>query len=291
MDDNRTRESMEVPDVWWRTKRVCQRLSHRLGRHLIPLLLSVRINGQGQQYVYTGFLLYHLQLLWWATAGHVVEEIHRVLTYPDTEVTAMRWLDDYGPLGVKSIPVNYCDLHLFSLTSFGIDFGVIKIGQLECQNLLANPCIAIIGEEVWQRDALLHPDGYCLLGYPAEWASFCQDSLADGSVLRSVRAELACLPVERVKYRSSNSRSNSWQDSEAFYGRIAPFADGLNSQPESIKGMSGGLVLSIERDRVEDDVRFGLVGVQRSWLGADRLIRAEPMRRIMSRIGEATELE
>lgn len=291
MDRSTGDQLINVPDDWWRHRRVCEKVTHLLGKHVLGLLLCVKINGQSQEYVYTGFLLYHLHLLWWASAGHVVEKIHRVLTRPHTEVTAMRWLDDYGVQGAKSIPVNYDGLRLFSLTRFEIDFGVIQVGLLERQNMIANRGIAIIGEEVWQREGLPHPDGYYLLGFPAEWTSRQENSLAGGRVQHSVRAVLACLPVERVKYRSSHSRSNFWQDPEAFYGRIAPFADGLNSQPESIKGMSGGLVLSIERDRLEDDVRFGLVGVQRSWLGADRLIRAEPMRRIMSRIDEATELE
>lgn len=290
MDGSRD-QFTDMGDDWWRDRRVCQKVSHWLGKHLLGLLLSVRIDGEHQHCVYTGFLLYHLDHLLWASAGHVIDKIHRVLSNPTTEVIAMRWLDDYGPPGAKSIPVNHRNLHLFSLSESDIDFGVMIISPLECENMLANPDIAIVGEEAWQREPPSHRDGYYLLGYPKEWTSSTQDSLADGSVRRSVLAELACLPVERIEHPGPAPRGGFWAHPEAFYGQIVPFSGESDPQPVSIKGMSGGLVLSIERDLVSDGVGFGLVGVQGSWLRRSRKIRAEPMPRIMSRIGEATELE
>ena len=74
-----------------------------------------------------------------------------------------------------------------------------------------------------------------------------------------------------------------WSDEEAFYGKILPYTDFPEFEVEEVKGMSGGPILSVERDP-DGRIRYRLVGIIQSWYRSESIIRAEPISRIAQAI-------
>jgi len=89
---------------------------------------------------------------------------------------------------------------------------------------------------------------------------------------------LVSIPVMRIKPRDS-SAGNFWDDPHAFYGNLLPFTDDIGGQPRDIEGMSGGPIISIEKDPTSG-IRYRLFAIQRSWLPQERKIRGELVCRI-----------
>ena len=54
-----------LPADWWLHEAVAQNLSRYFKGHVLPLLMSVEIDGRPQETVYSGFLLDHLSRSWW----------------------------------------------------------------------------------------------------------------------------------------------------------------------------------------------------------------------------------
>ncbi len=275
------RKLVDLPSDWWQQLSACQTLADWFGRHLVGLFLSVQAEGSNRQGVYTGFVLFYEENLLWITAGHVVDEIRQVLSNPETDVQIMRWLDGCDIPGAESVPVHNRNLDMFSGSEFGIDFGAIKITGLDAQNMLHNNRTQVITELIWKNLHLAKPEGYYVLGYPKEWIEHHEARLSNKQIFNSFRANLACLPVCQIEYRGdSHTNKEFWNDPEAFYGQILPFVDGPEYQPVSVKGMSGGPLFSIERDP-SDRIRYRLFGIQRSEDKDERLIRVEPMHKIL----------
>lgn len=272
-----------MPNDWWRQHLACQTLAEWFGHHLVGLFFSVQANGSKQEGVYTGLVLYYEKNLLWITAGHVVDEIHKVLSNPEIDVQIMRWLDGCEIPGAESIPVHNRNLEMFSGLEFGIDFGVVKITGLDANNMLNNNRTQVITEEFWKTPHS-KPEGYYVLGFPKEWAEHHETRFPDNQIFNSFLANLACLPVQQIGYRGDfHPNKEFWNDPDAFYGQILPFVDGVEDQPASLKGMSGGPLFSIERDP-SDRIGYRLFGIQRSEDKDERLIRAEPIHKILGLI-------
>ena len=62
-----------LPDDWWQYMSASQGLAQWFGRHLLGLLVEIDSHGTTHCGVFSGFLLDHLEYLWWVTAGHVIE--------------------------------------------------------------------------------------------------------------------------------------------------------------------------------------------------------------------------
>ena len=281
MGDQIHKEIMDLPDEWWRYASTCRVLSGWFIRHLLGLFLSVEERGQIRHGVLTGFLLHYQDILLWVTAGHVINGINERLSNPNIKVLRMRWLDGCEIPGAESIPVHNRNLKMFStLKSDGIDFGVAAITGLDAENILRNNRVQTMTEQIWKNLHLAQPEGYYVLGFPEEWFEVQEDRLPDNKILGSAQANLACLPVKRIDYRGFSHTKEFWDDPGAFYGQVLPFADEPGYQPKSITGMSGGPVFSIERTAAE--ILYRLVGIQRSQDKDERLIRAEPIQRIVN---------
>jgi len=273
-----------LPNDWWRQLSTCKILVDWFRCHLVGLFFSIQTEDHRQHVVFTGFLLYYKQILLWITAGHVIDKTREILSDRKTNVKVMRWLDCSQIPGAESIPVHNRNLQMFSATQNGIDFGAVAITGLDAENMLRNRRVEPITEQIWKDIHLAKPEGYYVIGYPEIWQDHKVELLPDNRVLHSFGATVACLPVSRIKYQGS-SRANRefWNAPEAFYGQILPFVEGPEYQPESIVGMSGGPLFSVERDPLER-IRYRLFGIQRSWDRDERLIRAEPIHKIIGLI-------
>jgi hypothetical protein len=282
MEDKIHQEEMDLPDDWWRYTSTCQILSDWFIHHLLGLFLSLLDErGRIRHGVLTGFLLYHQDILLWITAGHVIDSINAILSNPHIKVLRMRWLDGCEIPGAESVPVHNRNLKTFStLKSKEIDFGVAAITGLDAENILRNDRVQTMTEQVWKNLHLAQPEGYYVLGFPEEWVEIQEDRLPDNIILGSAQANLACLPVRRIDYRGPSRTKEFWNDPGAFYGQILPFVDEPGYQPQNIEGMSGGPVFAIERD--SGGIRYRLFGIQRSQDKDERLIRVEPIQRIIA---------
>jgi hypothetical protein len=284
MADEGYRWLTNLGDDWWQSVGACQVLSDVFSRHLLTLFVSYEVEGERNRQIYTGFLLHHSDTLFWVTAGHVIDCINKILADSSYKVLAMRWCDGCEIRGAESVVVHNRDLWMFSTWKYGVDFAVAIITGLDAANILNNDRVRVLTEEVWRKVHLAQPEGYYLVGYPQEWVEISTDLLSDGRVLGSLRANLACLPLRRIEYPGPDPTDEFWNDPEAFYGEILAFTDGPGYQPGDISGMSGGPVISLERDP-DSGIRYRLFGVQRSWKSEERLIRAEPIHRIIDIIG------
>lgn len=269
-----------LPDDWWYRKSTCQILLDWFKRYLLGLFVSVEIEGKVQHGLYTGFLLLYKENLMWATAGHIIDEIRGIISNPSIKIVRMRWLDDCKISGAESVPVHNYNLRTYSATDFGIDFGVADITGLDRENILRNDRVEIMTEQGWKNLHLAKSEGYYLIGYPKEWVETREERLPNNRILGSVLANAACVPVERIAYLGPHPTKEFWNHPEAFYGRIVPYSDESGHQPDNIKGMSGGPLISIERTP-NQEVRYRLFGIQRSWDEDTRSIRVEPIQDII----------
>ncbi len=281
---NNERKLADLPNDWWQKLSTCNTLADWFGRHIVGLLFYVQAEGSKPEVrVYTGFVLYYEENLLWITAGHVVDIIRDLLSNPKIKVKIMRWLDGCEIPGAEFIPVHNRNLYMFSSSEIGVDFGAIGITGLDAENMLNNNRTQVITELIWKNLHLAKPEGYYVLGYPQEWIKHEEEQLSDNRILNLFRVNLACLPVRRIEYRGDIHTKEFWNDPEAFYGQIIPFVDEPEYQPASVGGMSGGPLFSIERDP-SDRIRYRLFGIQRSEDKDEKLIRVEPMHKILGRM-------
>ncbi|TKJ29436.1 MAG: hypothetical protein CEE40_08490 [Chloroflexi bacterium B3_Chlor] len=271
---------MTLPDDWWRRLDVARRLSEWFSRHLLCLFVSYETGARSFLKVYTGFLLYYLDCLFWVTAGHVIDQLSELLSSGQVEVERMRWLDGCEIPGAEAVVVHNRELLRFSAFSQGLDFGLVAILGLDAENIIKGGRAEPMTEQIWRNLDVARPDGYYLLGYPDPWIEHGRKRVSNSQVRRYVRAPLSCLPLSPIGFRSVDPEHEFWDDPEGFYGKILPFVEGEACQPESIVGMSGGPVLSVERDS-DLQIRYRLFGIQSKWWGSKRLTCAVPIEKVV----------
>jgi hypothetical protein len=269
---------------WWRSMEVCGLLSHWFSRHLLALYIAYDVEGTRTHRVDTGFVLCHREMLFWATAGHVIDQVNEILRDRSCRVVQMLWGDGCEIPGAESVMVHDRNLMTYSPRGHKIDFGAVAILGLDAENIVAGGRAAPITEEIWRNIESANPDGYYLIGYRATWVAATSRLEPGGSVRWSIQADLSCIPLRGVQGPPRDAPEHCTRDEGAFYGRLLPFLDGEGYQPDSIKGMSGGPVFSVERDP-DGSVRYRLFGIQSSWWSKSRVIRAEPIHRIIALMG------
>ncbi|MFV2044608.1 MAG: hypothetical protein ACC700_15410 [Anaerolineales bacterium] len=275
-----------MPNDWWQTVRTSHILSSLFERHVLGLFVGGFQAGEYQHNFYTGFLLRHGNYLLWLTAGHVVDELNKILNSRDFEVTKMTWLDRYEGQGDEGVIVHNRNLLSKSWMPHGLDLGVIVVSELDAGNLLANKNIRLVEESIWHNLSSASPEGYYLVGYPKAWNELTDGPQKEGKILRSFKADLACLPIQPIEPPSETSGNDFWSHPDAFFGRILPYVDFPEFDVDSLAGMSGGPILSIERTS-EGQIAYRLVGIQSSWLWSEGVIRAEPIDKVAEAISQA----
>ena len=274
-----------MPDNWWRMQKVAKGLFDWFSRYMVGLAMIVEINNKKQHTVYSGFLLFQREILFWVTAGHVIEEIQELISNENVKIIRQRWLDGCDIKGAGSIPV-HGELNMFSiLKETGIDFGVVALSLFDMKNICKNKNVEIMTEQIWKNSENAHPEGYYVLGFPYEWIEVNEKQTHNNITLGSIFAGYACVPIEKIDYSEYKKDDDFWDDPNAFYGRKLPFNEGSEFIPEDMKGMSGGPVISIERDYKNVGIRYRLFGIQRGQNKFNKqFIRVEPSSRVLSLI-------
>jgi hypothetical protein len=270
-----------LPPDWWQHAAAVDALVKYFRSHIVGLLFGGSTHGKFQYFLFTGFLSEHNNELLWLTAGHVIDNITASFNSPNFSLSVMRWLDGYDVPGAESVPVNVAQLRMKSWTSTGLDFGAVALPLLEKHNILANKQLTVMNEEVWKNLKQAAPEGYYVIGYPRIWNEFTETPVEGNKILRSIKADIACLPVQPVYPPTDTEQDPFWDNCNAFYGQLLKFPDMTDFKIEDIVGMSGGPILSIERT---PDAKFAyrLAGIQIKWKPESEIVCAEPIETIAS---------
>jgi len=188
----------------------------------------------------------------------------------------MVWLDDFGVTNAEFVPLHRKDVLMKSWKDEGLDFGIIQPSELDVRNILINKKITPIESSIWKNLNEADPEGYYAIGYPRLFNNFQQTQVAGGKILCSVAADLVCIPLREIPPPLIFKDNPMWANPNAFYGEIIPFPDLPLFDIEDGKGMSGGPIISIERNS-EGRVVYRLVGVIQSFAYAQSIFRAEPI--------------
>jgi hypothetical protein len=172
-----------------------------------------------------------------------------------------------------------------SWTSEDLDFGAIIIPFLDSQSLLANQNVSVMEERIWRNLNQASPEGYYVLGFPREWNDLREIPVKDNKILRSIKADLACLPAQLISLPADISDDTFWDKPGAFYGKLLEYPDNPDLRVENIEGMSDGLILSIERTE-NSQIAIRLVGIQSKWKPGSGIVRAEPIDAIAAVLAE-----
>ena len=217
-------------------------------KHLLPLLVAGSVDRQPQYNVYTRILLRHGETIVWLTAGHVVDELIQILSSPHFKLSAMAWLDGYEATKAESVPLHRIDIAMKSWRETGLDVGAVLPSLLDIGNLLRNKKVETIDSRIWKNLDLASPEGYYAIGFPRPWCHYTQTLAPNNKILNSVRPDIACLPLREILPPLEFAGDPEWSNPEAFYGELLEYPDNPAFDLESAKGMSGGPILSVERD-------------------------------------------
>lgn len=257
-----------LPKDWWKTISWCAFCSNQLKGYILGLMLSGEIYGKHQTILYSGFLFEFNNTVIWFTAGHITNQINKILSDNSLEKLKGRWIDWENIPGADSIPVNFKEFHLFSGWDYGHDLGIYIMGPLERELLEKNKHSLCFSMKHVTNLENFQPEGYYLLGFPESG----RERTRIGQIQKD-SGILVCLPIEKISF-SNDLRFDS-PDPNAFHGRIIDFRD----SPETrflVPGMSGGPIIGIKRDSVRG-MDYRLYAIQSKWLPESRLIRGEPI--------------
>lgn len=280
--DELAKKMLELPFDWWQSKVSAETLLKQFKRHIIPLLVAGYIGNDFKYNVYSGILLDHAHTMVWLTAGHVVDELKQLLS-STFKLTKMIWMDDYNVGEAEGVSLHRKDMPMKSWCNDGLDIGVILPSILDVGNIERNQNVFPITAEIWRNLVQANPEGYFAIGFPRPWSNYSQKPIAYDKIHHSITANLACLPLSISQPPLEFADDPRWSDPEAFFGKILPFTDNPKFEIDDLKGMSGGPILSVERDP-DGRIRYRLVGIIQSWAEAQSMIRAEPIKRVSQAI-------
>lgn len=269
----------ELPADWWKTARVSSILIDLFIKHTIPLYVSVKIDNQFQYNIYSGILLVHRGEVIWLTAGHVVDELQTILSGDQYKLENVVWLDGYHLPEAGSVRLHSTKIPMKSWRETGLDFGAVKPHVLDSLNLLQNKKLVPIQPKIWINLNKANPEGYYAIGFPRSLCRHSREPVPNNKILTTIHVNYACLPLLRISPPIEFADVEGWNDPEAFYGKVIPYIDYPEFDLDDVKGMSGGPILSVERDS-GGQIRYRLVGIIQSYAPSQSYFRAEPIQKI-----------
>ena len=282
-------KASEYPPDWWRKPGVIEFLFREFRQFVIGLLISYSSNDVSTYRFYTGFLLENKEHLFWMTAGHIIDQIDQILQ-AGNKISSMRWFDGYPKEGAETIPINFHSLRKKSWISLGIDAGVIDISLLEKENILKNNLVNPMNKQIWDQVEQAKPEGYFVVGFPRIFNNYNERPAQKNKVLKSIRADYACIPLDKLAFPVNDPNTEFFDKPDAFYGQLIDQQLDPVDFVHSIQYMSGSPIFSIERTQ-EVNILYRLVGIQKKWLPESRRICAEPIGRIIQELNSWLEEE
>ena len=266
-------------DDWWQQPDVVSILYQQFKTHILGLLISGFSDTSDYEF-YTGFLFRHREHLFWLTAGHIIDKIEFILS-KKREKLIMRWFDGYPNENAGAIPINITSMKMKSWNKQNLDAGVIKLGYLEEQDLLANNSITPLDARIYLHKETAKPDGYFLIGFPRKYNQYHEKPFRNNKTKKSLRSDYACIPVEKIPIPIEDANLDFFNKPDAFYGQLLDEQLDPDNYLGSINYMSGSPIFSIERTK-EGKFVYRLFGIQTKWLPESRRICAEPINKIIN---------
>jgi hypothetical protein len=282
-DPHILKKMLALPPDWWQNVSAASTLRDWFKGHILALFVAGSVNGSFQFAVYSGILFDHDGTLVWITAGHVVEELATLITSPHFRASKICWLDDYHVTAASALPLHRTDIPMKSWRDTGLDLGALLPSVLDAGNIRLNDNVHPITARIWHNLNPAKVEGYYAVGFPGPWVQHSETPKPNRKTLHSVSANLACLPLKEIPPPVEMAHEQAWADPGAFYGRIIPFLDYPEFQVDTVRGMSGGPVLSVERNS-DGRIVYRLVGIIEAWSPSLSVIRAEPVRRVAAAI-------
>jgi len=266
---------------WWIKSSASQYFSKEFLKYFVQLYMSYKSNENISRFPSTGILVEVNKKLLWVSAGHVVESI--IEHYKNGSVNDLRWIDRWDIQGAETLPFQKRNIEYYSGISQGADYGAILLSILETENFRRNknlkPLIMRVGRE---NIPFGKPEGFVLAGFPWEMSNIDHKPVTPRKELVRFSSELVCLPLIKKPWEDISYHGGTWSDNNAFYGQILPYSDIDDSQPDELKGMSGGPVFSFYREN--GFLNIELEGIFDSYHKRNRQIRAEPTDRMLSNL-------
>src|SRR3989304_10098819 len=128
-----------------------------------------------------------------------------------------------------------------------MDLGAFVIGSWEARQIASNNSNLWFTAQAWKNLEKAQPEGYYLVGYPTSYNKTTNMGKVGNKVKKVFEAAVVCLPIEKIDYGElTENQKGRWKEKDSFFGRIVDMEN--VEAPEDIRGMSGGLIFSIERD-------------------------------------------
>jgi|GEM_PF-3352913 len=270
-----TGESLEHwPNDWWTTPNAINMLTPLWAKHVVGLRAVYVTERKAHGAFFTGFIFQYKNMHVWLSAGHVVEEMDKIVALPRDRVFGLGWIDGVNTTDAQTIPMSFDTLPRARINRDGLDLGVVWLRENTVGFLLSRPDENVfLNPTVWGGVDDVNPDGFHLAGAPTTLVELNPVGRDATHHEFQLNAALVTLPVERIP-REPKEPLSFWSHPHAFYGRLVN-SDLFQSQVPSIKGMSGGPVFALSR--VDAGIRYHLVGIQSAWLPQNKTIRATPV--------------
>ncbi|MEQ9206263.1 MAG: hypothetical protein RLN78_02730 [Phycisphaerales bacterium] len=277
-----------LPNDWWKAPALHRSWSDWFSKHSCFLHVAFRQNKETKHEVYSGFLVFHNDELFWITAGHVVKEIEMMHEDASVEVCAMSFIDDH-PEGAGCISIHFDRIIYDYLDTDQYDIGAMLLRPFYREPLLANANSLPLESLVWSGLKNANPEGYLVVGSPRSWVKIRESEIKSNSCNVRVSVPAVCASVEKIEDIGKQHESDSFwgYGDDAFYGTVLDIYDESGNDLEDIRGMSGGPVYSIER--IDGKIKYYLFAVQSCWLDKSRTIRATPIWIIQPLMDELTK--
>lgn len=166
-EDDIKNKTLQLPSDWWQTYNASSTLVQWFKKHIVPLLVAGYVGGEFQFSVSTGLLLNHNNTIIWLTAGHVIDELLKILESSDFKLSKMAWLDNYEVSNVENVPLHRTNILMKSWHNEGLDVGVLKPSILDVGTILKNKNnVKPIDAQIWKILSQAKVEGYYAIGYP-----------------------------------------------------------------------------------------------------------------------------
>ena len=276
-------ELIEHPNVkWYQIENNARILSQDFYKHVLALRVIYNIEGNEHIAFFSGTPLLYKGMHLWLTAGHVIKKIQDMLGNASVRVRNMSWFDHHENEDAGAIPVgDFNELSTCFTNNKNIgDIGIVKPTQLTIQNLKANKNLQWLTEDMWKNVEKVEPDGYYLVGIPHEMTTFQVEQVGTRCEGKA-GVYFLCIPIERIESSVGCEPKEFWDYRDFIFAKVIPVHKQNGEQLQSIEGMSGGLVFSVEIESITKSgasgIRYRVFGIQSSWLPESKVIRATPI--------------
>ncbi|MFN7010377.1 MAG: hypothetical protein ACK4PN_10140 [Allorhizobium sp.] len=218
-------------------------------RHFVAIAVTYRFRsetGPARFAAASGTLIQVDDICAVLTAGHVIDELERILDHPDLAEFHCSVADTFGSSAVTDhpIPYDFSNAPRFHIDAGGLDFGLLFLHSFQVRLLQAHNMVPI--DEVGLSGEPDDLDVFIILGLPSDFT--------DTHVSQDGGGAVRLMTVRVTKLGS---------DAPVFETEFPRFIGELSGEiPFSLTGMSGGPIFGFNRSRPN---KYWIVAIQSSW--------------------------